>query len=50
MAGWYAYRINEGAEVEKNSVESNDTHGLKRVAVYNVATRDCVSHLDTSGD
>ena len=45
-----AYRVDESTEVQKDRVEGDDAHGLKRVAVDDIACYDGVAHLDTGSD
>lgn len=45
-----AYRINKSAQVDSDSIEGDDAHRLKRVAVDDVASDNSVPHLDPSSD
>jgi len=44
------YRIDESAEVEEDRVECDDAHGLKGVAIDNIACDHGVAHLNTGSN
>lgn len=47
---WDAYRVDESAEVEKYRIKGYNAHGLKGIAINDVARNYRVANLDAGRD
>lgn len=45
-----SYRVNESAQVEEYGIKSYDAHGLKGIAIDDVARNYSVAHLNAGRD
>lgn len=45
-----AYRVNESAEIKEYGIKRYDAHGLKWIAIDDVARDYCVANLDAGRD
>ena len=46
VRAWKPYRVNESAEINEYGIKRNDAHGLKWIAIDDVARNYCVANLD----